>query len=539
MSRLKLRTVLASVFLLILALPLTGFFALKVYESALVRQTESELIGQAALLTATYSTLFVRLAGKGFDYSSYGQPPPQQSQSAYDRLGQEALAAAPMRYAPRPARLDLTRDPVFAPAPEPLPALRAADAVALAVGAELQPVLLQAQRVTLAGLRVVAANGVVVASSGDDLGLSLAHQREVADALRGEVRSLLRARKPVDLTGPSVDGISRTTALRVWVAMPVLAEGRVIGAVLLMRTPANLWQVLWARRGVLALLVCGLLATTLALAWLTATTLTQPLRQLAAQAQRASAGERGAVRPARRRVVQEVAELSDTIAAMAAALEARADYIKDFAAHVSHEFKTPLTAIGGAAELLREHGDAMEPAERARFFDILSKDTQRLSRLTGRLLELARADMATATQGDCLALPVVQAAVARAADQGQNVQLASDSATALRLPMPAEMLDSIVSGLLDNARQHAPGAAVELSLQQQASDIVLRLADDGPGVSAANAEKIFTPFFTTARSQGNTGLGLAIIRALVAAQGGSIALLPSAKGSVFELRWPA
>jgi len=62
--------------------------------------------------------------------------------------------------------------------------------------------------------------------------------------------------------------------------------------------------------------------------------------------------------------------------------------------------------------------------------------------------------------------------------------------------------------------------------------------DDGPGVSPGNAARVFDPFFTTARDRGGTGLGLAIVRALIAAHGGTIALVPSARGAAFQIGLP-
>lgn len=537
MMRLRLRTVLASVFLLILALPLTGFLALRIYESALVRQTESELIGQGAILSAAYAALFDRHAGRNFDWDQYGLPLPVQSKASDYSSADSDLVAPTRDYEPHPAKLDLARDRALPPAPDPLPANEAADALARVTGSELKPVLDQAQQVTLAGLRVIAPNGVIVASTGDGLGLSLLQQQEVQRALAGEFLTLLRERKPSSTPPPGIASISRNTSLRVFVAMPISHRNRVIGAVLLTRTPSNLTKVVWARRVKIAQVGVLLLLATLALAWLTATTITQPLRRLAQQAQRARAGERNAVQPARRRVVKEVAELSETVAGMADALQARAAYIKDFAAHVSHEFKTPLTAIGGAAELLKEHGNGMSEAERAGFLNIISKDTARLDQLTRRLLELARADMATPSEERCLFASVLRTAVHRARESGQLIELAEPLPEQASLPMSAELFDSILSGLFDNARQHAPGAVVNLVCEQTKGQLNLLVSDNGPGISAGNADQIFTPFFTTARAQGNTGLGLAIIRALLAAHGGNIVLLPSDSGTRFKLSW--
>ena len=64
------------------------------------------------------------------------------------------------------------------------------------------------------------------------------------------------------------------------------------------------------------------------------------------------------------------------------------------------------------------------------------------------------------------------------------------------------------------------------------------MEDDGPGVSPGNAARVFDPFFTTARDRGGTGLGLAIVRALIAAHGGTIALVPSPRGASFRIELP-
>jgi signal transduction histidine kinase len=90
---------------------------------------------------------------------------------------------------------------------------------------------------------------------------------------------------------------------------------------------------------------------------------------------------------------REIAELSHSLVTMAETLEARADYIRGFAAEVSHEFKTPLAAMRGTVELLQEHLATMTEAERRSFLANLAEDVTRLDRLVRRLLDLARADV--------------------------------------------------------------------------------------------------------------------------------------------------
>jgi signal transduction histidine kinase len=125
---------------------------------------------------------------------------------------------------------------------------------------------------------------------------------------------------------------------------------------------------------------------------------------------------------------------------MARTLETRANSISDFAAQVSHEIKTPLTAMQGAVEMLREHGAAMSADERERFLDILDHDTRRLAQLVRPLLELARADMAPAEASETADVgAVLQAAASRYRD-GTLVTQLQVPAPPLRAAIAADTL---------------------------------------------------------------------------------------------------
>ncbi len=525
--RLRLRTVLLLVNLVILALPLGGITWLRLYESALIRQTESELIAQAAFIEAAY---LAALARQQRVPESYGTPviaPPPPS----DPEG---------RWRPRWADLDLATDPVLPAPADPQPATRKPDRIARTIGRELTPMLRAAQQTTLAGMRIVDAGGLIVASTGDerddDIGLSLAAQDEVRRALTGEAVSAMRWRG-AEAPPPPLDSISRGTRIRVYVTEPIGRDGRVIGAVLLVRTPANIRQAIYGKRKPLLRAGIGLLLVVIALTLLMSVTITGPVKRLIEQARRAARGEQNAVMPLKRPGTREIAELSETVAGMAQTLEARARYIRDFAAHVSHEFKTPLTAIQGSVELLRDHGEGMSVDERARFLGILAADATRLERLVQRLLELARADMQPVSGGSADLAIVAAAVAARHREGGLTVEI--DGGAPLHVTIAAELLDSMLGSLLDNVRQHAgAGARARLAWRDTADGVELDVSDDGNGISPANRARIFEPFFTTARDGGNTGLGLAIIRALLAAHGGGIELLDSARGAHWRLRLP-
>jgi signal transduction histidine kinase len=528
-----LGTILILIHLVILALPLGGIAVLRVYESALIRQTESELIAQGVFVSAAYRTVFDRIARsqRASRVSEYG--------IARSHVEGQTDPAGPWR--PRLVRLDLAQDPVLPAPPAPDPTSLAPDPLAASVGRELEPVLRDAQVTTLAGMRVIDYRGVIVATTGGDLGRSMLNHEEARRALTGEYVSLMR-RRGQQSPPPPLDSISRGARIRVAVAVPILHHGRVLGAVTLLRTPANIQHAIRGKRRELAWGGATLLLIVVGLSVFTAVTIGRPVRALIDQARRAARGEANAVTPLRHAGTREIAELSETVAAMARTLEERARYIRDFAAHVSHEFKTPLTAIRGTVELMRDHGAEMDGAERERFLALLESDAERLERLVRRLLELARADMAIAESSDARTelAPLLEALAHRYRERGLKVSVEMSESPSMASRLGGETLDSILSSLLDNVRQHAGnGANATLRARHERGELIIEVADDGAGMSAHNAARVFEPFFTTARGAGNTGLGLSIVRSLLQAHGGRIELAAAASGTCFQIRLPA
>jgi signal transduction histidine kinase len=221
---------------------------------------------------------------------------------------------------------------------------------------------------------------------------------------------------------------------------------------------------------------------------------------------------------------------------MAQAIAVRSRYLRDFAAAVSHEFKTPLAGITGAVELLDDHFDTMSPEDRRRFLGNISADSARLSHLVGRLMDLARADMAMPQAG---AASDVGSPARRVADaQGRDI--------AVRLDLPADLppvaapeatVETVLTTLVENSRQ-AGAKAVTIRAEAIGDEVVLRVTDDGPGVPAADRDRLFEPFFTSRRETGGTGLGLSIARSLLAASHGRIGLVETAAGAGFEVVLP-
>ena len=518
----RIRTVLLIVNLAILALPLAGIAGLRIYENELIRGTEAQLLLQGTLVREMFLLAYRETAGTGPTIDV--QPPPD-----------------PLRDALIPT-LDITRDAPLPPAPPAESASAPADPAAAAAGRDIQAPLRSAVRESLVGIRVTDAAGIVIATTGSELGLSLAAREEVARALVGRTVSLLRKRSP-DGPKPGLASISRGQRYRVFVALPIRDGPRVVGTVVLSRTPLDISKALWLNRRPIVIGGFVVIAVVMLVTVLTSLTISRPLQALVEQARRVARGDRATLSAPRGPRTREVAQLWEAVAGMAHTLEERADYIRAFASHVSHEFKTPLTTLRGSLELLRDHLDTMSLEERARFLGNAEEAAARLDRLVRRLLELARADV-TAPGGERAELgPVIGALIERYARAGTSVKPTIEP-HAGAVAMSSEILDEILTNLVDNARQHGgDGVSVRIGAYRVPGSappkITLLVEDDGPGVSEANVSRIFTPFFTTARDRGGSGLGLSIVRSLLQAHGGSIDYLPGRDGASFRVTIPA
>ncbi|MCR5880573.1 HAMP domain-containing sensor histidine kinase [Phenylobacterium sp. J367] len=263
---------------------------------------------------------------------------------------------------------------------------------------------------------------------------------------------------------------------------------------------------------------------------------TRPIEQLSA-ASRAVAAGGGDIPPTPATAAVEIRQLYEDFRAMAERIERRSGYLRDFAAAVSHEFKTPLAGIGGAVELLQDHLETMSPEERQRFLGNIAADADRLSQLVGRLLDLARADMATPEAGVAVS---VEPAVRRAADgqAAEGFRVDVDRLDAIPpVAVPAATIETVLTVLLQNARQ-AGASTARVAAEASAVELVLSVTDDGPGVPAADRERLFEPFFTSRRAEGGTGLGLSIARSLLAASHARLELVRSPTGARFEMALP-
>jgi len=221
----RLATILLIVNLAVLILPLGSLLFFRIYENQLVRQTESELISQGAVLAAVYRQ---EVLARRPDLSDYGiETIPLPTQKLGDYI-----------YVPILPQLDLTTGEQLPDRPNGEVVVDRPDETATAAGNILNAIISEARKSTLAGLKILDYNGVAVAGRAE-VGLSFAHVKEVAKALGGKYASVIRER---DITSPlpSITGLSRTTGIRVFVAYPIIYEQRLLGVAYLSRTPNSI-----------------------------------------------------------------------------------------------------------------------------------------------------------------------------------------------------------------------------------------------------------------------------------------------------------
>jgi signal transduction histidine kinase len=218
-------------------------------------------------------------------------------------------------------------------------------------------------------------------------------------------------------------------------------------------------------------------------------------------------------------------------------LEAAQAQNRRFVADVSHELRTPVTALVAEASLLRDHLGSLPPEAR-RTGELVIQDIGRMRDLVEDLMELSRFDAA----GEEVRLqPVDLGRLVR------GVAAARHPDAVLELPDDRVIVDSeprrlerILANLLDNAREHAPGALVVVRLRATADEVSVTILDRGPGVPADRLGRIFERFYMADPSRrGGSGLGLAIAAENAALLGGELLARNRTNGGLeIQLRLP-
>jgi two-component system sensor histidine kinase ChvG len=360
---------------------------------------------------------------------------------------------------------------------------------------------------------------------------------------RGEVKEALAGRRS------TTTRVTRSGVF-LFLAEPMRHAGRVRGAVYVTRsTSPVLFELHRIRSGLIVVLTCAICLGVIFTVIL-ALTISRPIERLSRAARSIATGERGVTLPLGGG--GELSELGAAFEEMTSRLEARQRYISEFAADVAHEFKSPLTSIRGAAELLAEGADD-DAATRRRFLGNIELDAARLDSLVSRLLELSRIEASDQESQVFDLYALVERAVRRSQGPDGTIVLEYTASTQWFTGRESD-LETALLNLLDNAlRFSPPGGKVELSVADApGSRLEIAVSDHGPGISPEQLPHIFERFYTTDRDREGTGLGLAIVKSVAVAHGGKVDVasapgagarfvisLPLAEGTLFQKRGPA
>lgn len=214
---------------------------------------------------------------------------------------------------------------------------------------------------------------------------------------------------------------------------------------------------------------------------------------------------------------------------------------RDFVANVSHELRTPVTIIQANAETLLD-GALDSPEHARRFAEGIHRNSERLARLIGDLLDISRIEAGQRN------FEFADLQLRQAAQRAAEATLTDETRRELSMEIPedwrvvadAGALDQILINLLDNAVKHAsPGGAIEVRAHRQDEMVVIEVADDGPGIDKIHQDRLFERFYRVdegrSTEMGGTGLGLSITKHLVTSMNGELGYRPrdDRNGSIF------
>jgi two-component system OmpR family sensor kinase len=275
----------------------------------------------------------------------------------------------------------------------------------------------------------------------------------------------------------------------------------------------------------------------------------RPLTSMAALARLIADGRRGQ-RLAPSRTDTELGQTASAFDDMLDELEgaeSRArqaeEQTRTFLADAAHELRTPIAGVRAAAETLLHQGSQLERQQRERLEVLLVREAQRAGKLVSDLLVTARLDAGLELQLTPVPLRrLVLAEVdrARLLHPGVTFDLGGPDVTVVADP---DQVSAILRNLIDNAlRACGPAGTIGVRLADGVGTIAVEVSDSGPGVPAADRERIFDRLVRLDRSRavdgGGSGLGLAIARGFARAHGGELSCEPVASGALFRLSLP-
>jgi two-component system, OmpR family, sensor kinase len=390
---------------------------------------------------------------------------------------------------------------------------------------QLRKVVAEFGREVQADVEVTTKDGEIAASSGNvSSDVDISDRPEIAHVLGGASDGATTVGE-----GPEGDAL--------FVAVPVVKEGEVIGAVRIMEDLSELDSTVLRSRLILGAVGGFVVIGGLAVAWALASSLARPLRNLANTAERLGSGDLGA--RAEEQGASDITAVAHAMNAMASEVSAGVEAQRDFVANASHQLRTPLTGLRIRLEAIAgDEGPAGKSAEAA------LKEVDRLAELVDDLLVLART---TARDTDPVAVDLSACttdAVERWKPRARARSHEVNERVAASVEVCADPID--VSGVLDNLLENAiaycpEGSRIDVEVGSMNGEARLVVKDNGPGISGDDKERVFERFYRGRVGRGagpGSGLGLAIVREIAERWGGRAEIDSSAEGTRVFVSWP-
>jgi two-component system sensor histidine kinase CreC len=252
---------------------------------------------------------------------------------------------------------------------------------------------------------------------------------------------------------------------------------------------------------------------------------TQSIRKLVRYAQKVSRGERASLPVIRE---SELAELGNAVERMRQELEGK-NYVENYIHTLTHEMKSPLSAIKGAAELMQEN---MLPAERDKFLRNILSETDRLQDFVKRMLDLAMIEKRQTLQDvSIINLAELAAAVAagkESAIKAKGLSVKIDVPVSLQVRGELFLLQQALINLIDNAIDFSGlGGVIEMTGRASGDNCEIEVIDCGPGIPPFATERVFERFYSLPRPDSgkkSTGLGLSFVREVMELHAGAVTL---------------